>query len=357
MASFTQGSKASIQNLVSKAELNGQEVVIGALLSTGRYEVMLSNGTKMALKPANLLPTSSTTGGFPSTLFNNPMVQQYMAQFQNILTPIQQLVPGVDPKMVVGGLLGVLVLSSFLFGMMRSALLFSIIAVVVQFGLAPFKRAGGGRAGAQAAAAALGATTSNKIKQVSGFSISANQSLLAVGVLLFIAFKMSGPSATPVYGGGSSSSSHNDINDSEDLDDEDAAFFAQAPKLYSWDDVSQAYSKGFADVSNQKTLEEGLADFSKLHKKKEPRSGTTGSRYSAAPAPPPLRSQATSSSSGGWGMMQYFTLAMLGSTIYGLGKTPAGGFGKWEKKIFRSLMSPQFCLSHVLFFLFFIRCD
>ena len=327
--SFTQGTKATIQNLV-KAELNGSEVVIGALLSTGRYEVMLSNGTKMALKPTNL--AASPAAGFPSSLFNNPMVQQYMAQLQNILTPIQQLFPGQDPKIVVGGLLGLLVLFSFFFGIMRSALLLSVVAVIFQFGLKPFKQAGGGKAGAQAAAAALGTTTSNKIKQVSGFTISSNQSLLAVGVLLFIAFRLTGPSsAVPAYGGGdASSSSNNDINDSDDLDDEDAEFFAQAPKLYTWSDVSQAYSKGFADVANQKTLDEGLTDFSKKNKKKEPRSERrrTDSEYSSAPPPPPPLRQTSSSSSGGWGMMQYFTLAMLGNTIYGLGKTPAGGFGE-----------------------------
>ena len=324
--SFTQGTKATIQNLVSKAELNGSEVVIGALLSTGRYEVMLSNGTKMALKPTNLAAVPAA--GFP---FNNPMVQQYMAQLQNILTPIQQLFPGHDPKIVAGGLLGLLVLFSFIFGMMRSALLLSVVAVIFQFGLKPFKQAGGGKAGAQAAAAALGATTSNKIKQVSGFTISSNQSLLAVGVLLFVAFRLTGPSsAVPAYGGDASSSSNNDINDSDDLDDEDAEFFAQAPKLYTWSDVSQAYIKGFADVANQKTLDEGLTDFSKKNKKKEPRSERqrTDSEYSSAPPPPPPLRQTSSASSGGWGMMQYFTLAMLGNTIYGLGKTPAGGFGE-----------------------------
>lgn len=332
---FTLGTKATIQN-TSRADLNGQQVTIASALneSNGRYTVTLSSGASLALKPGNLLPITSSSGipGLPPSLaglLNNPAIQQYVQQATNMITQFNQLIPTCyGPQLFLSGVVVFFFIFIYFFGFMRSGLLISVSFVLFRFGSPAYKQAGGGKNGAQAAAGAIGTTASSKIKSITGFTLSPNQSLLGLGVLLFVLFRLSAPSSptpTPAYHRASPAD-----HDVDDLDDEDAAFFGVPKKLYSWQDVENAYTTGFNDVEKKENMKEGLEDYTKQHKKRESRPSTTRTSYSSAPPPPPggragSGGRVPSRSSGGFGIGSMFTILMLGNTIYSCGKNPATG--------------------------------
>jgi hypothetical protein len=325
------GSKATVQN-TSRADLNGQEVTIAsALASNGRYTVTLSTGSSIALKPSNLVPLPSTGGGIPGLPpAVQQYVQQYVQQFTHLIQQFNTMVPsGYDPKLFLGGLVVVFFVFVYFVGFMRTALCLSVGSVLFRFGRTAYQQAGGGKNGVQAAAGAIGTSASSKIKQVTGFTVSSTQALLALGVVLFVVVRLSAPSSpTPTYQHRASSAEQGD----EDLDDDDAAFFGVSKKLYTWEEVENAYKIGFNDVEKKENVQEGLEDYSKQHKKKEARPSTTGSSYSSAPPPmgraggggghAPSRS---SGGFGGFGIGSMFTLLMLGNTVYSCGKHPATG--------------------------------
>ena len=323
---FHVGSKATIQN-TSRADLNGQEVTIAsALASNGRYTVTLSTGSSIALKPSNLVPFAAT-GGIPGL---PPAVQQYVHQFTQLIRQFNTMVPsGYDPKLFLGGLVVFFFVFVYFVGFMRTALCLSVGSVLFQYGRNAYQQAGGGKNGVQAAAGAIGTSASFKIKQVTGFTVSSTQALLAIGVLLFVLVSLSAPSSpTPTYQHQASSAEQGD----EDLDDDDAAFFGVSKKLYTWEEVENAYKIGFNDVEKKENVQEGLEDYSKQHKKKEPRPSTAGSPYSSAP-PPMGRARGggghvpsrSGGGFGGFGIGSMFTLLMLGNTVYSCGKHPATG--------------------------------
>ena len=322
--SFPLNSKATITG-TSRADLNGQEVIVGNL-ANGRYTVVLPNGTSIKLKPERLSALASTGAipGLPAPLqklFNNPALQQYLTQITGALEQLNTMFPGYSPQMIIGGLLLTFFAVGFLLGFMRASLLVSIGIMFFKFGMPAYTQKGGGTSGMQAAAGAVGGTVGTKIKQVTGFTVSANQALLGLGVVLFLLFRLSAPAAAAaaVY----RPSSSRGTGGEEDLDEEDEELFGVARQLYTWDDVTTAYTTGYNDVEKKKELTEGLNDFTTNNKKKEARAKRA--EYSSAP-PPMGGARTTAAASSGWGMGQYFTLFMIGNTVYSLGKTSSGGF-------------------------------
>ena len=291
------GTSAKIQNVKSKPALNGQTVVVGAWKQqTGRYTVLLTSGEKIDLKPSNLLPlpspTPSPTGGLAGGLagmMNNPQVQQYISQVQTILTQFKQLMPGTNPKFVIGGLLVLVVLFIYLLGMMRGTIFLCLFGTAFQLGMPAYKTAGGGKAGVQASVQAIGTKASTTIQQKTGYTVSAKQAMLGIGVLLFLVFKLTAPSAATSYA--RPPSVNTDESNEEELDDEDEEFFAKSETLYSWEDMTKAYSFGIR--KQEMDLDQFTKDF---QKKTQPK--TEYRQSSSTPPPHPSRTGAPRAASG-----------------------------------------------------------
>jgi len=329
---FPRGSRATIQN-TSRADLNGQTVVLGAFDSSkGRYSVLLDDGRSISLKSENLLPASSSSSssgmaGKLSGMLNNPQVQQYLAQLQAAVNQLNTIFPGVDPKIVLGGFLLSTVVLIFFFGMARGVLLLACLGAIMTHGLTPYKQSGGGVAGAQAAMNAMGTKTSSTIKKYSGFTVSANQAMIGVCLVAFLVFRLTAPSSpsyTATRTRAGATADGNDMDDVEDLDDEDAEFFAaESQKLYTWEDMTSAYHFGIrSDTAD-------ILTFTKNYQKKKtttkPQQQRSRSNYDDIPPPRPPMPPRASQSTTGWGFSDLFTLAILGNTVYTLGKDTATG--------------------------------
>ena len=73
----------------------------------------------------------------------------------------------------------------------------SIVFAAVRFGFDEYKVSGGGRQGLRAAGQGIGRKVADRIRGVTGFSVSPTQALIAVALLCFLAIRM-----TSTIGGG-----------------------------------------------------------------------------------------------------------------------------------------------------------
>jgi hypothetical protein len=323
MSTFQQGSEAQIQH-TSRADLNGQLCRVGELVN-GRYQcTVLATNKIISLKPEKLCTPSPF-----AKFMNNPLFRQYFNQAQTLLNQFNHT--GYDPKLIIGGVILLFLALVYLFGFMRGGLILSVVFLTLSNGQSAYKNAGGGKNGAQAAANEVGTRLSRRIKSITGFSVPAKYTLFGAGVALFVLLRLTAPASTSSYAMPASTNAGSTNTGTDDLDEEDAAFFGISEKLYTWEDVENAYKVGFNDFQKKESLNEGIEDYTKNHKKRERRNVNDDTRrYSSAP--PPMggagrhSGSARSSGSGFASMGNMFTLLILGNAVYSLGKTPAGGF-------------------------------
>lgn len=305
-----------------------------------RYTVLLSSGTSVLLKPANLLPEGSEdedgggmAGGFSGMSQVLDMLPQWLrekvvrGQIPDMADLQRILPPGVTTTHVAG-VFALFVLTVLKFGLLRAALLWGLIGFVANAGFGSFSSAGGGVAGVQAAVQATGQRVSRKLSDLSQQRVQLSPSLalgalavVAVAVLYFVLFSGGAATAPSVY-------------------DSYSAPHTYTPPPAERMTLEQAYELGYADAKRGAELDwaEHAPRSQPLHYSSPP------PQYSAAPAP-----------SGGLASMfsfgKIFTLGLLAKQLHGLGATGGGGWNPqmaWANLLNQSAMQKGFLALMVL---------
>jgi hypothetical protein len=330
------GARVRIAGLKSRADLNGKQAVVKNGTMNGRF-VCTVDGTseQISLKPANLELLASAPAPGQGWAGRAAEVQR---QVQETLDRVQAMLPpGTNPTVVLGGAALLVGLFAFMFGLVRTALLVSVLIFAVRNGADDFKTGG-----AKAAANAIGTKVSRKVLSVTGFTLAPMQALGLVVVVLLLLMRITGGGGgggTPPSDRSSPRGYDSTVGVDDEIDDEDPLIFGMNNPTYSWDEMEAAYKAGFEDANNEDTtFETSLPAMKKkaskkAKKKKKKRRRAMGedddfgmpSSYGGGGS-----GGGGGGGGGGFGMMQIFTLGMIGKTVYDLGNTAAG----WDQSTF-----------------------
>ena len=348
------GAKVRIQGLRSRGDLNGKEATVRNATMNGRFVVLVQGtGEQISLKPGNMQllaaapPAGGGGGGASGSPFSAERIAEIQRQVQQFVSQIQSMVPpGTNPTIVLGAGAVLLGLFAFTFGLMTTALLVSVLVFAARHGADSFRAAGGGKEGAKAAANAIGAKVSSKVRSVTGFNLSPMQALGLVAVILLLVLRItssvgSGGVASPKQRGQGNSFDpfSSTVGVDDELEEEDPLIFDSGP-TYEWKDMELAYKAGYDDaIDNEKSFQESLTGLKKKQeetrqkkkkkKKKRQRRRPAMDDYDDMP-PPSSYGSGSSGGGGGFGIMKIFTLGIIGKTVYDLGNGPAG----WNQQTF-----------------------
>eukprot|EP00808_Paulinella_micropora_P005867 g37422.t1 len=303
----------------TRDELNGQ---LGWAVTfdsdRGRYNVRLSNGTILALKPSNLERAgpanddddqpggpprrggfgagfSGMPGGLGSmfgNLANGPQFREAKQQAEAILARLEKVLPPwLSPRHASFGLLAGVAGMMHVFGFLRTLLLAALAITCLQIAGNSYQRAGGGKKGLQAAAKAVGERASAKIMEVTGKVVAPSKALglsvfAACALLYVVGGDIFSSRTARVAVGGAASGGPGDGAGSMD-------YIAQ-----------DFYAAGWQDATNNRNYGATMPSLP------IPRAGATSG---------PARS---SGGGGGMGIGTMVTLFFLGKTIYDLGGQP-----------------------------------
>mmetsp|Transcript_20188 Transcript_20188/g.34052 ORF Transcript_20188/g.34052 Transcript_20188/m.34052 type:complete len:355 (+) Transcript_20188:34-1098(+) len=306
----------------SKADLNGQTGVAQSYSpSTMRYTVLLSSGTSVALKPANLLPDGSEDeggGGFPAG--GMPDMNQVLHMLPSWLreklargqTPdmndLQRLLPPGVTLVHAGGGLAVFVVLAFKVGLLRALLLCGLLGFLVTiFDITAYSRAGGGISGLMAAAEAAGQQVSHRVGTMSQQQLKLSPmmslgALAAVVLAVFYFVLVSGSSGSASFSSG------------------EPSYGSYTPPRHFSPSMTleQAYDLGYADGAS------GEGRNWAGHEAATPSADNADYYPEYPPSPPLQRSDGGISNFFSFGKL--FTLALLGKQMHGLGAAPGGGW-------------------------------
>jgi len=270
---------------LTTAELNGKQGVVSHLNSdTGRYNVLLDDGSSKAILPKNLAVVG---GGFPGGSpknprrpapnmpnmpnipgMNSPQMQEAMQRAMAMLQPLQSL--SGPPGIALLVIFGLLVVKA---GFLRGLFVVAVLAAGLVNGLPHFQQAGGGVRGIKAAVRSLGEEIAHRLSSALSHRVNVTP-LMGQVALALIAFVL-----VQIV-----------------LSSDSAAVSASSNLPMTLD---EAYALGWQDATNNVPF------------------GTS------KPVSPPVASS-SGGGSGGFGVSGLLTIGLLAKTGYDLGKTPYG---------------------------------
>ena len=177
------GARVEISGLKSRGDLNGRRAIVRNATMNGRFVCAVDGtGEQISLKPGNLKLLSAApapgAGGLQGHL------AEAQRQVKEALDQVQAMLPpGTNPTMVLGGAALLFGVFAFVFGLVRTGLLVSVLFFAVRHGADDFKASGGGMNGAKAAANSIGSKVSRRVLSITGFTLSPMQALGCVAVL------------------------------------------------------------------------------------------------------------------------------------------------------------------------------
>jgi len=259
--------------------LNGlQGVVSRQQPESGRYTVLMDDGTSKSIQPKNLeVVGGASPRGMPRGVPNlpglsSPQVQEALHRAMEFIQPVLQALPMLQGPLGMG-LIAVFMLLVWKAGLVRGVLVGGVIVVGLVNGLPHFQLAGGGLVGLRAAVKGLGTGLATQASRAVSYriNITPNMGIALFGLIVFGLVQV-------VFSGGDSIPSYSAVGGAE-----------------------EAYTAGFRD-------------------------GSTGLEYGTSK---PISPSPVPSGSGGFGLSSLFSLGLLGKTGYDLGRTPNG----WDPRV------------------------
>jgi len=260
---------------------NNLQGVVSHLQESGRYTVLMDDGSSKSVQPKNLEVVGGTSPRTPRGInfpgLNSPQMQEALNRAMEFVQPVLQALPMLQGPVAIGLVVG-LILLVWKIGLLRGLVVAGVVAGGLVNGMPHFQLAGGGVRGLWAAVLGLGTSLAEQASRAVSyrFNLSPPMGIVLFGVIVLILVQI-------VLSGGDSVS---------------------APS-----GVDEAYAAGFKDASSGMEY------------------GTT--RPSQPALIPP-------SGSSGFGLSSLFSLGLLGKTAYDLGKSPRG----WDAQLaFRNTKS------------------